>query len=231
MQITDDNIQTTCRVCGTLYDVIQPDPIYQMERWKRICSESCAADNWHRFRCPGSVSATRHLRAPSSAANTRLGSGVPTAERLAAVEKRRQQVATLFAEGKSIGEIARLIGVKESPVAYDLKVLGLTRRTRNLDRTRAHELADAGLPWPQAAKEAGVSHTQFCKWMRESGRKPPSRENKAHLKPTAFALYDKKTSWAEICNTLGIASATLSQWLRKREVTKPVTTVIQQTRK
>jgi transposase-like protein len=120
----------------------------------------------------------------------------------------------------STQEIATRLNIKDYTVRDDLTQSGLAERKRNLDRSRAYQLADSGMPWRQAANEAGVSHSQFCKWMRESGRKPPPKKSKQHLKPQAFALYDKGTSWEEICSTVGIASATLSQWLRSRGRTK-----------
>jgi len=153
------------------------------------------------------------------------------AARSAAKQERQTSVAELFAQGLDKSAIAAALHVSIHRVRHDFSELGFAPRTRNLDRTRALELADWGMPWKQAAKEAGISHTQFCEWMNQAGRKPPAKKTKQHLKPQAFAMYDEGKSWDEICSTIGIATATLSQWLRARgrtESTQPAAKGIEQ---
>lgn len=139
------------------------------------------------------------------------------AEISAGKQERQHKVAELFRKGLDSPSIAAALNLKDYTIRHDLRELGLVDRARNLDRTQAFELADAGTPWREAATQLSISHSQFCKWMKESGRKPPAKKSsKQHLKPQAFAMHDEGKSWDEICSTIGIASATLSQWLRSR---------------
>jgi transposase-like protein len=162
---------------------------------------------------------TRHLQSRTSDANVRQHDGhqvTSMAARTAAKEARQARVAELFGKGLDRNAIAAELDAPAHRIGSDLRELGLTSRTRNLDRTRAYELADAGMPWKRAAVQVGVTHSTFCAWMRESGRKPPAKKSKHHLKAQAFAMYDEGKSWNEICSTIDIATATLSQWLRAR---------------
>jgi transposase-like protein len=136
--------------------------------------------------------------------------------RVAVKEERQVKVAELFGKGLDRKSIAAELGVPAHRVGSDLRALGLTNRARYLDRTRAFELADSGMSWPQVAAEIGITHSTLCAWMRKAGRQPPAKKSKHHLKPQAFAMYDEGKSWDEISSTLGIASATLSSWLRSR---------------
>lgn len=174
---------------------------------------------WVAHQSPSSVCTTRHLQSKTSDANERKNDGHETttmAARSVVKQERQAKVAELFSRGLDKKAIAVELGVPLHRVRNDFSVLGLTPRTRNLDRTQALALADLEMPWKQAAKEAGISHSQFCEWMKEAGRTPPPKKTKHRLKPQAFAMYESGKSWEQICATLGIATATLSQWLRSR---------------
>jgi transposase-like protein len=212
-------------VCGEEYPVNQDNPIYQLERQRFLCGrEDCCATYWHQLGIKGGGSPTAHLRSRKSDANARLLDGhkvVSQQARSAAKRERQAKIAKLFKRGRTRQEIARELNLKDYTVRIDLSEMGLVARKRNLDRTRALELADT-MPWKQAAKKVGISHSQFCQWMKEAGRSPPPKKSsKAHLKTTAFAMYDQGKSWNEICSTIGIATSTFSQWLRARGRTQP----------
>jgi len=219
LRITADNILTDCVVCGKEFPIVQPDASYQAERWRGVCSEECAVDHWQRLGVQGNGSVTAKFRSATSDANARQLDGheqTTTAAISAATQERRNKVAELFRHGLDKCAIAAALNVPITKVRSDFLILQLTPRTRNLDRTRAYELADAGTPWRQAATQVGISHSQFCQWMKQAGRTPPKRKSKLHLRPQAFAMYDQGKSWDEICSTIGIASCTLSTWLRSR---------------
>jgi transposase-like protein len=230
--ILSDNILTSCIVCGSSYAVVG-DPTYAAERWHvGVCGETCAVDYWQKNGIPGSVCTYRNRQTRTSDANVRQHDGhetIPMAARVAVKEKRQAKVAELFGKGLDRKAIAAELAIPAHRVGSDLRALGLTQRTRHLDQTRAFELADSGMSWPQVAAEIGITHSTLCAWMRKAGRKPPAKKSKHHLKPQAFALYDKGTSWAEISSTLGIASATLSSWLRSRGANVALTPAAQGT--
>src|SRR4051812_49062631 len=75
LQITSDNILTSCIVCGAPLAIIQDNPTYQLERWRGICSETCAVDHWAALGIQGTGSPSVKYRSETSDANARLSDG------------------------------------------------------------------------------------------------------------------------------------------------------------
>src|SRR5688500_5518595 len=102
LQITSDNILTSCIVCSAPLAIIQDDPTYQLERWRGICSETCAVDHWQSLGIQGIGSPSVKFRSQTSDANERLNDGhtvTPMAARSAAKQERQAKVAELVAQG------------------------------------------------------------------------------------------------------------------------------------
>src|SRR3954470_15723479 len=102
LTITSDNIWTTCEVCGIPFAIVQTDPTYQLERWRGLCSETCAVDHWVALGLQGTGSPSAKYRSETSDANARLSDGhtvITTAARLIAKQERQAKVAELFAKG------------------------------------------------------------------------------------------------------------------------------------
>jgi DNA invertase Pin-like site-specific DNA recombinase len=126
-----------------------------------------------------------------------------------AKQDRQDKVRQLHSSGHDRDAIASALNIKPDKVRTDLREMGLIERKHNLDRTTAYALADGGMSWPAAAKQAGISHAHFCRWMKESGRTPPSAKNHL-LRGQIKQLLQQGKTYAAIHAATGASTSTIA---------------------